>query len=166
MNAHTTLPTPPTAVRKHVLVLNSNPDFLALVRQVLEHASYHATATSFVPQSFDQIAALEPDLLIFDLALHQQAGWDLLERLAHEALTLNMPVIVMSTDQALLDRAEREKSRYGGESWIVKPFHITELLDEINRLIGPAVTPSTHVGMPSLPNNPGPLGAVDELVLD
>jgi DNA-binding response OmpR family regulator len=132
---------PPIATaraRKHILVLNSNPDFLDLVRQVLEHASYLATATNFVPRSFEQIAALEPDLLIFDLAIHQQAGWDLLERLAREALTHDLPVIVISTDQALLDRAEREQARYGGRSWIVKPFHIDELLAEIDRLIGPA----------------------------
>jgi len=142
-----TLPTPPAvAVRKHVLVLNSNPDFLDLVRELLEHAAYSATATNFVPRSFDQIAALEPDLLIFDLALHQQAGWDLLERLADEAITLDMPVIVMSTDQKLLDRAKRERSQYAGNSWIVKPFHISDLLGEIDRLIGPALVPAAPVG--------------------
>ena len=62
----------------------------------------------------------------------------MLERLAREALTRAIPVMVVSTDPRLLERARAQDVRYGGRAWIAKPFELDELLAEIDRLIGPA----------------------------
>jgi len=80
-----------------------------------------------------------PALLIIDLAFHERVGWELLERLARDALTRRIPVLVTSTDQRLLERAEQAHVRFGGESWIVKPFDIAVILGEVRRLL--SVTP-------------------------
>jgi DNA-binding NarL/FixJ family response regulator len=37
-----------------------------------------------VPNSFAQIAVLQPDALIVDIVVGQRVGWDLLERLQAE----------------------------------------------------------------------------------
>src|SRR6476661_4059550 len=84
--------------RQHVMVINGAPIFLNLMRDLLQDERYNVTTSNFVPNSFDQIAGMRPSLLIIDLVVHQQAGWDLLERLAREALTREIPVIVVSTD--------------------------------------------------------------------
>jgi len=124
--------------RQHVMVINGAPVFLNLMRELLQDERYNVTTSNFVPTSFDQIAGMRPSLLIIDLAVHQLAGWDLLERLALEAMTRDLPVIVVSTDPRLLERAEADRVRYGGRAWIAKPFDIDDLLREIDRLIGPA----------------------------
>jgi CheY-like chemotaxis protein len=124
--------------RPHIMVFDSAQLMRDLLEQLLQEEHYHVTASTFLPESFDQIAGLQPALLLIDLAIHEQVGWDLLERLALDALTRAIPVLVTSTMPALLERAEREHVRYGGQSWIVKPFDVALLQGEVARLLAPA----------------------------
>ena len=65
---------------------------------------FNVTTTNYVPLTFDQIAVAKPDLLVIGLVWGEIAGWELLERLHSEAVTLGIPVILTSTNQKLLDR--------------------------------------------------------------
>jgi len=124
--------------RKHVFMVNHDPKFLDVVRELLQDASYNVTTTNFVPRTWDQIAALQPDLLVIDLSRLSGAGWDLLEQLHAQGVTHRIPVIVTATDPGLLARVERERDRYGGDKLVTKPFHVEVLLDAIEALIGTA----------------------------
>jgi CheY-like chemotaxis protein len=88
--------------------------------------------------TFDQIAALGPSLLVIDLAVGEQAGWDLLERLRTEASTTAIPVIMLSTSPQLLEQAQADPSRFGGQGFLQKPFDLNELLEMANDLTGSA----------------------------
>lgn len=124
--------------RKHVFCVNGDPVFLDFVRELFQHADFNVTTTNFVPNTFVQIAALQPDILIIDLVLGRQAGFDLLERLASEAITRDIPVIAVSTTPELLDCVRDDLARYGAERFIAKPFDIEEILDAVHQLIGEA----------------------------
>jgi CheY-like chemotaxis protein len=116
------------ATRKHVLVVNGAPEFLRLMRALFQAERYNVTTTTFVPTSFAQIAALQPDVLIIDIAHGKQVGWDLLERLHAEAATSGIPVLVVSTQEHLLQRAREQVARYGGNAYLAKPFHLPDML--------------------------------------
>ena len=60
--------------RQHVFVVNGSPHILNLLRKLLQDERYNVTATNFVPQTCDQIAALHPSLLSIDLAVGVRAG--------------------------------------------------------------------------------------------
>jgi hypothetical protein len=60
--------------RKHIFVINGAPEFLNLMRDLFQDERYNVTTTNFVPNSFAQIAALQPDALIIDVVVGQQAG--------------------------------------------------------------------------------------------
>jgi CheY-like chemotaxis protein len=124
--------------RQHIFVVNGAPEFLDAVRVLLQEEQYNVTTTNFVPLTFDQISALEPDLLIIDLAAGNKAGWELLERLGQEAQTQNIPVIVVSTHPQFLDAARADPARYGGQRFLRKPFDIDALLSAVDELIGTA----------------------------
>jgi DNA-binding NtrC family response regulator len=111
---------------------------LDILRDLLQEAQYNVTTTNFVPRTFEQIEALGPSLLIIDLVVGQQAGWDLLERLQTEAMTRGIPVIVTSTDKRLLERAIADAPRQGGKLFMAKPMNLDELLQGIESLIGEA----------------------------
>lgn len=124
--------------RKHIFAVNGSPDFLALLRQLFQEKHYNVTTTNFVPKTYAQIAALEPDLLLIDLAVGERAGLDLLERLGKEAATKGIPVIVLSTSSYLLDEAQADPGRFGGQHFLAMPFDLDDLLSMVSGLIGPA----------------------------
>ena len=124
--------------RKHVFCVNGSSAFLDVVRELLEDESYNVTTTNFVQLTYDQIAALKPDLLIVDVVVGVQAGWDLLEHLRNEAATRGIPLIVTSTSQLLLDRAEILAQPNGQKLYLVMPFDIATMLTMVNDLIGSA----------------------------
>lgn len=124
--------------RKHIFIVNGSPIFLDLMRMFLQDEQYNVTTTNFVPRTFEQISALQPDLLIIDLAVTERAGWELLERLRMDALTNQIPVIVVSTTPAHLAKAEAESARYGGQLFVEKPFNLDDVLAGVRSLIGSA----------------------------
>ena len=126
------------ANRKHVFVVNGAPKFFRLVRALFQAERYTVTTTNFVPKTYAQIEALQPDVLIIDLAHGQQVGWDLLARLHAETATAGIPVLVVSTQEHLLERAREQVARYGGNAYVEKPFRLTAMLRAIEALIGAA----------------------------
>jgi DNA-binding response OmpR family regulator len=124
--------------RKHIFAINGAPEFLNIVRDLFQEEAYNVTTTNFVPNSFDQIVALQPDALIVDIVIGQSAGWELLERLHAGAATTGIPVLVLSTSPQLLHKAQEQAARYGNHRYLDKPFSLDDLLTHIRDLIGEA----------------------------
>lgn len=124
--------------RKHIVAVNSAVEFLDFLRELLQDEQFNVTTTNFVPATFDQIDALQPDLLIIDLRIGHQAGWDLLERLQQDAATRQIPVIVISTDPQLLEWVQEQQEKFGGRHYLAKPFEVDDLLKSVHELIGQA----------------------------
>lgn len=124
--------------RQHIFAINSAVEFLDIMRELLQGEEYNVTTTNFVPDSFDQIASLQPSLIIIDLAVGVQAGWDLLERLGAEAGTRDIPVIVVSTSPHILEEVEADPDRFSAQRFLRKPVDLDAVLQAIDELIGKA----------------------------
>ena len=121
-----------------MFVVNGEPEFLGLMRELLQDEAFNVTTTNYIPETFDGIATLAPDLVVVDLVVGQRAGWGLLERLQEAAATRGLPIIITSTDRRLLDRARADPERYGAHRTFVKPFDVDELMALIHEVIGAA----------------------------
>ena len=124
--------------RKHIFAINGSPDFLNVIRDLFQEENYNVTTTNYVPNSFGQIAALDPDALIVDIVVGQQVGWELLEQLHAEAATTGIPVLIVSTDPRLLERAQDQAAHYGNHRYLIKPFGLDDILEQIREMIGEA----------------------------
>jgi CheY-like chemotaxis protein len=124
--------------RRHVFAINTSPEFLNVVRELFQEEGYHVTTTNFAPNSFAQVEALHPDALIVDIAIGQEAGWELLEQLDADADTAGIPVLVVSTDSRLLAHAEAHAARYGSHRFLEKPLDLEAMLRTIQEMIGEA----------------------------
>ena len=124
--------------RQHIFAVNGDPELLDMLRVLFQHEDYNVTTTNFVPDTFDQIAALKPDVLLVDLVWGERAGWELLEELRAGARTRGIPVVVLSTTPRYLARVKAEPDRYGGDALLEKPFVVDDILGAIRSLIGTA----------------------------
>jgi len=123
---------------QHIFVVNNTPAILDLVRELLEQERYRITTTNFLPRTFDAISALQPSLLIIDLSIGEQVGWQLLATLRQEAATRGIPVIVLSTTPRFLEEAEANRAVWGGDRFLSLPFELNDLVQQISELIGDA----------------------------
>jgi len=125
--------------RKHVFAVNSSPDFLLIVREVLADEGYAVTTSDFEPNVFTRILMRHPDALIIDVVPGESAGWDLLRRLNLEAKTNDIPALVTSTSPALLEQARDEAAWYGANRFfLTKPLDLDELVRIIREMPGDA----------------------------
>jgi two-component system, OmpR family, response regulator VicR len=123
--------------RKHIFAVNSSPDFLLIVREVLADEGYAVTTSDFEPNVFTRIVMRHPDALIVDLAVGESAGWDLLRRLFLEEKTSDIPTLVTSTSSELLEQAREEAGWYGtNRSFLTKPMDLDELVRTIREMVG------------------------------
>lgn len=130
--------TPEQIARKHIYVINGSPEFLGVIRELLQDEHYNVTTTNFIPNSFETIETAQPSLLIVDLILGEQAGWDLLGRLHEAVSTRHIPVVLVSTTPRLLEEAKERHELFGGDRYLAKPFNLDDLLGLITELIGKA----------------------------
>ena len=124
------------AGRKHVFAIDGSVEFLNSVRELFQPEGYAVTTTDFMPDSFQQIGALQPDALIIDIALGQKVGWDLLEQLRADALTTGIPTLLVSTAPWLLAQAQEQAQRFGTHRYLEKPGELDTLLTHIRAMIG------------------------------
>ena len=123
--------------RKHVFAVNSSPDFLLIVREVLADQGYAVTTSTFESTVFTRIVMRHPEALIVDVAAGEAAGWDLLRRLRLEMKTADIPVLVTSTSPALLEQARDDAAWYGtNRAFLTKPLNLDELVTMIREMVG------------------------------
>ena len=108
-----------------VTVVNDNPEFLELVRDILEDDEYATTTIDGdVDGALERVIASRPDLVVLDLRLGTDKlhGWEIAQELRREPSLEGLPVIICSADvlalQALADDLADTKQvgRYGSPS--------------------------------------------------
>jgi CheY-like chemotaxis protein len=123
--------------RQHVFAVNSSPDFLLIIRELLEDEGYAVTTSDFEPNVFTRIVMRQPDVLVIDVAVGESAPWDLLRRLHTEAATTDIPALVTATTPELLEQAREQAAWYGtNRTFLTKPMDLDELLGTIREMTG------------------------------
>lgn len=122
-----------------ITVVNDNPDFLELAREVLEDEHHEATAIDVdTPDTLERIRASRPDLLIIDLLLGNPGdeGWRLAQQVRSEPGLEGLPLLLCSGDVLALRELEPAVSEIARAETLAKPFAIDELTAAIDRLLG------------------------------
>ena len=132
-----------SADRPSISVINDNPEFLELMRDILdEDAGYAVTTFHDGETSVDQLAASNPDLIIVDLLLGGSSGWEIVALARADERLKEVPVIVCSADVAALRERAGDFERIGRIHVLAKPFGIEELTGLVEKLVGRAAPES------------------------
>lgn len=124
--------------RKHVLIVNTDPEFLDAARVILQRGDFNVTTTNLLPSTYQMIDAVGVDAIVIDVALGQPQIWSLVDQLRKGVTTRSLPIVFTATNPALLDEAAAQPWRAGGRYVFLKPFDPDDLQDAIQSLIGEA----------------------------
>jgi two-component system phosphate regulon response regulator PhoB len=120
-------------VQKRILIVDDEPAIRDLVAFALRKDDYEPVQAADGRQAQEAIAERVPDLILLDWMLPGSSGLELARRWRREALTREIPIIMLTA------RGE-ENDRVGGleagvDDYVVKPFSARELLARIRAVL-------------------------------
>jgi len=116
-----------------ILLIDDDPMVARLVQLVLEPEGYQLT---IAPNGLDGLKIAQtnpPDLLLLDLMLPGQDGFQVLRQLRAEPRTADIPVIVLSSKAQPTDK--HTAAKIGANAYLTKPYKRAELLSLIRSLL-------------------------------
>ncbi len=116
----------PVADRPIVLVLDNHPDFVSLVSRYLAEHQWRVVGAQDVQQAQALAAELLPTVILLDVMLPGQDGWELLVSLKAHPKTHDIPVIVCS-----ILYEPRVARSLGAVGYLPKPFSQAALLEAL-----------------------------------
>jgi CheY-like chemotaxis protein len=126
-----------------ITVVNDNPEFLELVRDILEDEHY---ATTTIDEDFEnaseRVVESRPELLILDLRLGTDdlRGWHIAKEVRTEPSLEGLPVIICSADVLALEALADELANSKQVRTLSKPFTIAELTAVIDGMLAEAAS--------------------------
>jgi two-component system response regulator PrrA len=117
-----------------VLIVDDNPDILALLRTNLRMAGFETLEALNGKVALRQIEKDGPDVILLDLMMPVLDGWGVLEALKDRPN--RPPVIVVSAAEstATVERAQR----LGVIAYVTKPFNLAGLIDLVRSVASDA----------------------------
>ncbi len=122
----------PTRAPRSILVVDDNEDMLELFSRFLTPHGYRVITARSASDALKIARRVQPYVIILDLMIPGQDGWDLLQNLLSHAETQSIPKIVCS----VLKQKELALS-LGANAFLEKPLSETELISTLTLLEAP-----------------------------
>ena len=112
--------------KARVLVVDDEPSFRRLIRDMLERANCDVEDVGDGLDGLAKAAALQPDVILLDLMMPAVDGYEVCRRLKTLPATRTIPVIFLTASRDL--RLNREAYTAGAAACLTKPFRNEALL--------------------------------------
>jgi two-component system phosphate regulon response regulator PhoB len=121
------------AAAERILVVDDEPDIVALVAYHLARAGYGVSTASTGPEALAKTASERPALVVLDLMLPGMSGFEVLERLRADPATAHIAVLSLT---ARSDEADRVRGlTLGADDYLTKPFSPQELTLRVGAIL-------------------------------
>jgi len=117
-----------------LLVVDDEPQNVALLVEVFEHGGYKALAAGSGPEALEVARAQKPDAILLDLMMPGMDGFEVLRRLRADAETRHMPVMVITAKY--LEEPEQKFLTQNAQHIFMKgAFLVEDLLKGVERVL-------------------------------
>jgi two-component system phosphate regulon response regulator PhoB len=118
---------------ERILVVDDEPDIVALVAYHLAKAGYRVSTATNGSDALAQAKAETPALIVLDLMLPGMSGFDVLEQLRADEATANAAVLMLTARREEPDRIRGLS--LGADDYLTKPFSPQELVLRIAAIL-------------------------------
>ena len=113
-----------------VLVVDDEPQILAVVRDYLEHSGFEVLTAADGPTALRVIRGSRPDLLVLDLGLPGLDGLDVARAVRRDG---ELPIIMLTARSEEADRVAGLE--LGADDYLTKPFSPRELVARVRAVL-------------------------------
>ncbi|PJF39613.1 MAG: response regulator [Chloroflexi bacterium] len=119
---------------KRVLVVEDNPNNMALITDVLESLDYEVLQAGDGDSGLRIAVDEVPDLILMDMSLPHKDGWTTTQEIKSTPAAQHIPIIAVTAHAMAGDR-ERALDA-GCDDYISKPIDLLELRRKLNQFLG------------------------------
>ena len=119
--------------RRLILIVDDEPSVRAMVHASIyvRQARYRVVEAGNAAEALELARALQPHLILLDVALPDHDGFWVCRSLKRSAATAHIPVIMLTAMSLPSDRQQAVEA--GADGYIVKPFSPRALIEELDR---------------------------------
>jgi two-component system phosphate regulon response regulator PhoB len=140
---------PSHPVAERVLVVDDEPDIVALVAYHLAKVGYRVSTAASGADALAMARQDRPALIVLDLMLPGMSGYDVLEQLRADEATRGIAVLMLTARREEQDRITGLS--LGADDYLTKPFSPQELVLRVQailrRVAAPESTPNDRVSI-------------------
>jgi two-component system phosphate regulon response regulator PhoB len=118
---------------ERVLVVDDEPDIVALVAYHLARTGYRVATASSGPEALAMARRDSPALIVLDLMLPGMSGYDVLEQLRADNGTKDVAVLMLTARKEEADRIRG--LALGADDYLTKPFSPQELVLRVGAIL-------------------------------
>src|SRR5215470_9290614 len=118
---------------KHIIVVDDDKEVREIVTFALNCNGFEVAAASNGQQLHHLLASQMPDLIILDVMMPGQNGYQLFHSLRNNPDTQQIPIIIMTAHAENI--YERISADLGAEKHVTKPFHPLDLVEKVRALL-------------------------------
>jgi two-component system, OmpR family, phosphate regulon response regulator PhoB len=128
-------PSPERAVQtgERILVVDDEPDIIALVAYHLARSGYRVSTASSGTEALQAAREEQPSLVVLDLMLPELSGFEVLERIRADRALADTPVLMLTARRDEPDRVQGLS--LGADDYLVKPFSPQELVLRVRNIL-------------------------------
>jgi DNA-binding response OmpR family regulator len=116
-----------------ILVIEDDPDIRELIAISLRRAGFVVEPVENGERGLERAQARPPDLAIVDVMMPGISGHEVVQRLASDASTASIPIMMLSARGQARDVDDGFAS--GAHAYVVKPFSPRELVTRVSELL-------------------------------
>ncbi len=132
---------------RSVLVVEDDPDLLALEESILAEAGYRVAAATDGLEALEHVEREMPALILLDMRMPRMNGWEFAREFRARHGNACPIAVITAAENARLRALEIQ-----ADAWLEKPFDREEGLRLVARHLGPpAAAPPAPAGAPSAP---------------
>ena len=117
---------------KNVLIAEDDDAIREALEDLLSAAGYRVIAAEDGLEALDWLSTVPVDLVIVDILMPRLAGPELIQHIRQTSQWASIPILLLS---GFADLARYQNLPVDGVQQ--KPFHLSDLLEKVQRLIGP-----------------------------
>lgn len=116
-----------------VLVVEDTLTDIEIIRICLQQTDINVLSANSVKEALEQISMYQLDLIILDVVLPDQSGFEFCRELKSDPVTRIIPVILCSHKGGTMDQFWGMKQ--GADAYLVKPIDPEKLLRTLRQLL-------------------------------
>ena len=117
---------------KNILVVDDSPTDRKQLTDMLAKHGYKVTTAESAEEALAKVKQINPDLVLMDVVMPGQNGYQATRALTKDEATKHIPVIICTTKAQETDKLWG--MRQGARDYVVKPVNQADLLAKISAL--------------------------------